>query len=195
MPHGDRNSQDNQNEALIEGSSSSSCGLGILCSKLGSLFMLPSSVHKLAKAGDLKGLDSQIKSCTSEKEVRRLVNELDPIGNPPLYYCVRMGHYLCAQLLLRNGANSKFVKTNVVTTTLLHLAAKNTTMDLAGLLLAYGAEQSLSIKDDSGKVPFQGCRYKLAEAKTIADGLKDRIAPHAESMTNNSLLMSPSASA
>ncbi len=110
-------------------------------------------IRAVCRRGDYAALKRFVDAHPDPELLRRMANRLDIINHPPLYEIVMsnrsLGHYACAQLLLRLGADSNFSEKSDPLDSLLRNAIAYSTVEMAALLAQHKAEFK---KDAKGKI-------------------------------------------
>ena len=105
-------------------------------------------LHKAAERGFIR----LIEEILSMDPAGTLINVQDASGYTPLLYAAQGGHKDIVDLLLRRAADPCFAATDDTQTTALHLASRIGQVDVAQVLINYGADPKAS--DSSGYDPL-----------------------------------------
>ncbi|KAK9909290.1 hypothetical protein WJX75_000074 [Coccomyxa subellipsoidea] len=110
---------------------------------MGNHASVPEKVYVAAKANDIAGLQSLIRDIKKYKKGPSALEFKDERQWTPLIVASAKGHYDCADMLARNGANVHHVSNRPDGTTALHECVARGHERVADLLLHYGASPFL----------------------------------------------------
>lgn len=118
-------------------------------------------LHLAVKDNDKELVENILSLCTSEAEMKSIINATLKDGMSPLIYAAQFGHHDLARLLIQLGADVNHLKEN--NTTALHLALNNSDHDMIDLLLRNNAH----LTQDKGISPLYYVFFICNDEKII----------------------------